>query len=61
VTERCAANVTVYEETDEGWCWGQSSRVTAGVGWLPRMRWRAGSAPTHAKVSALRTLVYPPP
>ena len=52
--------VTVYEETDEGWCWGQL--LSDGyVGWLsanaldtPR------AAPTH-KVAALRTLVFPAP
>jgi Bacterial dipeptidyl-peptidase Sh3 domain/NlpC/P60 family len=52
--------VTVYEQTDEGWCWGQL--VGDGyVGWLPANALReAGPAPTH-KVSALRTLVFPAP
>lgn len=52
--------VTVYEETDEGWCWGQLAS-DGYVGWLPANALGApGSAPTH-KVSALRTLVYPAP
>jgi hypothetical protein len=52
--------VTVYETTDEGWCWGQLA-TDGHVGWLP-----AGAlgvpqgAPTH-KVAALRTLVFPGP
>ena len=52
--------VTVYEETDEGWCWGQLAS-DGYVGWLPANALGApGPAPTH-KVSALRTLVYPAP
>jgi cell wall-associated NlpC family hydrolase len=52
--------VTVYEETDEGWCWGQLES-DGYVGWLPANALGApGAAPTH-KVSALRTLVYPAP
>jgi cell wall-associated NlpC family hydrolase len=52
--------VTVYEETDEGWCWGQLAS-DGYVGWLPANAIGApGPAPTH-KVSALRTLIYPAP
>jgi Bacterial dipeptidyl-peptidase Sh3 domain/NlpC/P60 family len=52
--------VTVYDETDEGWCWGQL-QGDGYVGWLPA----AGlgplaGAPTH-RVAALRTLVFPGP
>jgi cell wall-associated NlpC family hydrolase len=52
--------VTIYEETDEGWSWGQL--VGDGyVGWLPSNALGAtGPAPTH-KVAALRTLAFPAP
>ncbi len=52
--------VAVYEQTDEGWCWGQL--VSDGyVGWLPsNALGEPGPAPTH-KVAALRTLVFPTP
>ena len=52
--------VTIYEETDEGWCWGQL--VSDGyVGWLSaNALGTPGTAPTH-KVAALRTLVFPAP
>lgn len=52
--------VTVYEETDEGWCWGQLA-ADGYVGWMSANALRApGPAPTH-RVSALRTLVFPGP
>jgi len=52
--------VTVYEFTDEGWCWGQLD-ADGFVGWLPREALALpGPAPTH-KVAALRTLVFPGP
>jgi len=52
--------VTVYEETDEGWCWGQLDS-DGYVGWLPaNALGTPGPQPTH-KVKALRTLVYPAP
>jgi cell wall-associated NlpC family hydrolase len=52
--------VTVYEETEEGWCWGQL--LSDGyVGWLSaNALGPPGAAPTH-KVAALRTLVFPAP
>jgi cell wall-associated NlpC family hydrolase len=52
--------VTVYEETEEGWCWGQL--LSDGyVGWLSANALGApGAAPTH-RVAALRTLVFPAP
>src|SRR5262249_3750250 len=52
--------VTVYEETDEGWCWGQLDS-DGYVGWLPaNALGHPGPQPTH-KVKALRTLVSPAP
>jgi len=52
--------VTVYETTDEGWCWGQLA-ADGYVGWLPDNALATpGPAPTH-KVTALRTLVFPGP
>jgi hypothetical protein len=52
--------VTVYESTDEGWCWGQLE-TDSYVGWLPAAALAPpGLPPTH-KVSALRTLVFPGP
>jgi hypothetical protein len=53
-------SVTVYEQTDEGWSWGQL--VSDGyVGWLPaNALGEPGPAPTH-RVAALRTLVFPAP
>jgi hypothetical protein len=50
--------VAVYEETIEGWSWGQLAG-DGYVGWLPTNALRApGPAPTH-RVAALRTLVFP--
>ena len=52
--------VTVYESTEEGWCWGQLDG-DGYVGWLPANALAApGDAATH-KVIALRTLVFPGP
>jgi cell wall-associated NlpC family hydrolase len=45
--------VTVYETTDEGWCWGQLES-DGYVGWLPAAALVApGPAPTH-RVAAVR-------
>jgi cell wall-associated NlpC family hydrolase len=50
--------VTVYEENEEGWSWGQL-RADGYVGWLPSGALRPpGPAPTH-RVAALRSLVFP--
>jgi cell wall-associated NlpC family hydrolase len=50
--------VTVYEENDEGWSWGQL-RADGYVGWLPTGALRElGPAPTH-RVAALRSFVFP--
>jgi cell wall-associated NlpC family hydrolase len=52
--------VTVYEATDEGWCWGQLER-DGYVGWLPSSELGdEGPPPTH-RVSALRTLIFRAP
>jgi cell wall-associated NlpC family hydrolase len=52
--------VTVYETTDEGWCWGQLD-TDGYVGWLPANALGAPTpAPTH-KVAALRTVAFPGP
>ncbi len=52
--------VTVYETTDEGWCWGQLDR-DGYVGWLPaNALGPPGPPPTHV-VAALRTLAFPGP
>lgn len=52
--------VTVYEQADEGWSWGQL--VGDGyVGWLPSNALvREMATPTH-RVRALRTFVFPKP
>jgi hypothetical protein len=52
--------MTVYETTDEGWCWGQL-HSDGFVGWLPANALREpGLPPTHT-VAAMRTLVFPGP
>ncbi len=52
--------VTVYEETIEGWAWGELSR-DGYVGYLPAdMLGPPEPAPTH-RVAALRTFRYPGP
>jgi len=52
--------MTVYQTTEEGWCWGQLD-ADGYVGWMPANALAApGPAPTH-KVAALRTLVFPGP
>lgn len=52
--------VTVYETSNEGWCWGQLE-ADGYVGYLPQNALvPARDAPTH-KVIALRTLVFPGP
>jgi cell wall-associated NlpC family hydrolase len=52
--------VTVYEETEEGWSWGQLAR-DGYVGWLPSNALaKESSKPTH-RVRALRTFMFPKP
>ena len=52
--------VTIYETTEEGWCWGQLD-LDGYVGWMPGSALAdEGPAATH-RVSALRTFVFPAP
>lgn len=52
--------VTVYDENEEGWAWGQLVADNY-VGWLPRGALAVlGTAPTH-RVAALRTFAFPGP
>jgi cell wall-associated NlpC family hydrolase len=50
--------VTVYETTDEGWCWGQLDR-DGYVGWLPANALAPPGPPATHTVTALRTLAFP--
>lgn len=50
--------VTIYESTDEGWCWGQLD-LDSYVGWIPAGALGAADAVPSDRVSALRTLVFP--
>ena len=52
--------VIVYEETDEGWSWGQIER-DGYVGWLPSNALQNEKAPPTHRVSALRTFLFPKP
>ena len=56
----CGERITIYEKTDEGWCWGQLES-DGYVGFLPAYALGPpGPKPTH-KVAALRTLVFHEP
>ena len=50
--------VTVYETTEEGWCWGQLER-DGYVGWLPANALGPPGLPATHWVCALRTLAFP--
>jgi cell wall-associated NlpC family hydrolase len=52
--------ITVYETTEEGWCWGQlqSDRY---VGWLSANALTSPSAEPSHKVGTLRSLIFPGP
>jgi cell wall-associated NlpC family hydrolase len=52
--------VTVYETTDEGWCWGQLGS-DGYVGWLPASALAAPGMPATDKVAVPRTLAFPGP
>jgi cell wall-associated NlpC family hydrolase len=52
--------VVVYEQTDEGWSWGQLAR-DGYVGWLPSNALAGESAKATHRVNALRTFVFPKP
>lgn len=51
-------HVVIYEETDEGWCWGQLARDRY-VGWLPSNALAKESAKPAHRVRALRTFIFP--
>jgi cell wall-associated NlpC family hydrolase len=52
--------ITVYEQTEEGWSWGQLD-ADGYVGYVPTAALGLpGPAPTH-QVAAVRTLVFPGP
>jgi cell wall-associated NlpC family hydrolase len=56
----CGERVTIYETSEEGWCWGQLD-ADGYVGWIPENALAPpGPAPTH-KVAALHTLMFPGP
>lgn len=50
--------VTVYETTEEGWCWGQLA-ADGYVGWLSANAVARPGADANYKVTALSTLVFP--
>jgi cell wall-associated NlpC family hydrolase len=52
--------VTVYETTDEGWCWVQLD-ADGYVGWLAANALGSPGAPATHTVAALRTLAFPGP
>ncbi|MBL8572385.1 MAG: C40 family peptidase [Hyphomicrobiaceae bacterium] len=56
----CGETVTIYDESADGWAWGQLNR-DGYVGWLAASALGApGPAPTH-KVAATRTFVFSGP
>ena len=52
--------VTIYDENDEGWAWGQLA-ADDYVGWLPLGALAPPGAPPTHKVAALRTFAFPGP
>jgi hypothetical protein len=52
--------VTVYEESEEGWAWGQLD-ADGYVGYLPLEALAAPGAPPTHRVAALRGLIFPGP
>jgi cell wall-associated NlpC family hydrolase len=52
--------VSVYEATDEGWCWGQLAS-DGYVGWIPTNALTTVVTKPTMKVQALSTLVFPAP
>ena len=50
--------VTIYETTEEGWCWGQLE-ADGYVGWIPANALSKPGADANYKVEALSTLVFP--
>jgi len=52
--------VSVYETTDEGWCWGQLGS-DGYVGWIPSNALTTAISEPTMRVRALSTLVFPAP
>jgi cell wall-associated NlpC family hydrolase len=52
--------VTIYDENDEGWAWGQLA-ADSYVGWLPSASLAPPGAPPTHKVASLRTFAFPGP
>lgn len=52
--------VTVYETSDEGWCWGQLAG-DGYVGYLPANALARGATAATHRIAALRALVFPAP
>lgn len=52
--------ITVYETTEEGWCWGQLSS-DGYVGWIPANALTTALTEPTMRVQALSTLVFPAP
>ena len=50
--------VTVYETSDEGWCWGQAER-DGYVGYLPANALVRGTTGATHSIAAIRTFVFP--
>jgi cell wall-associated NlpC family hydrolase len=51
---------TVYETTEEGWCWGQLAS-DGYVGWIPANALTTAITEPTMRVQALSTLVFPAP
>jgi cell wall-associated NlpC family hydrolase len=52
--------VTIYETSDEGWCWGQIER-DGYVGYLPANALVRGATGATHRIAAIRTFVFPAP
>jgi cell wall-associated NlpC family hydrolase len=52
--------VTIYDQTDEGWAWGQLDS-DGYVGWLPDGALATPSVASTHKVTAIRTFAFPGP
>lgn len=52
--------ITIYETTEEGWCWGQLNS-DGYVGWIPANALTTAITEPTMRVQALSTLVFPAP
>jgi cell wall-associated NlpC family hydrolase len=52
--------VTIYETSEEGWCWGQIEH-DGYVGYLPASALLRGATGATHRIAALRALVFPAP